>query len=65
MNSHTRIATTFVTTVLTVFHTNMFLRIKHQMAGFDGSLFTRIKATTTETVERPPSCCFRLNKKIA
>jgi hypothetical protein len=65
MNSQTRIATAFVTTVLqTVSHTNMFLRIKHQMPGFNGSLFTPIKATTKGTVGRPPSCCFRLNEKL-
>jgi hypothetical protein len=57
MDSQTRIATTFVTTVLkTIFHTNIFLRTKHQMPGFNGSLFTTIKVTTKETIGRPPSC---------
>jgi len=64
MNSPTRIATTILTVLKTVFYTNMFFRIKHQMPGFNGSLITPIKATSEETVGRPPSCCFRLNKKI-
>jgi hypothetical protein len=42
----------------------MFLRIKHQMSGFNGSIFTPIKATTKETVGCLLSCCFWLNKKL-